>query len=176
MGAVVPPRCFPPQKRERSRCWSLPASDPSPGEVMSFELREARFERQNRMHGERFGFWVSGRVLESLPRLGSDRLQASYSLRSPLRGRTSCVTPLRYVPTAGSSESFPMQKGPPGLPGGPFCVRSQASGIQPQAFRNRVCLLIVCCRLNRDGRWGPMTPLPVVSRAPLRSRCGSAQQ
>jgi len=28
------------------------------------------------------------------------RLQASYSLRSPLRGRTPCVTPLRYVPSA----------------------------------------------------------------------------
>ena len=32
----------------------------------------------------------------------ADRQQAGYSLRSPLRGRTTCVTPLRYVPTAAS--------------------------------------------------------------------------
>ena len=54
-------------------------------------------------HGAGFGislspcvrYWVKG-----LPWLTSEDypLQASYSLRSTLRGRTPCVTPLRYVP------------------------------------------------------------------------------
>ncbi len=99
-------------------CRSLPASDPSPSDVRipeaSFESRVSKIKTQTRILYAGFAFRNS---LHSFPRLGSDREQASYSLRSPLRGRTPCVTPLRYVPAAGYSEGFTDAK------------RRQASGV-----------------------------------------------
>ncbi len=120
-------------------CRSLPASDPSPSEVRipeaSFESRVSKIKTQTRILYAGFAFRNS---LHSFPRLGSDREQASYSLRSPLRGRTPCVTPLRYVPAAGYSEGFTDAKRPARVTGRAFLrqasgVRRQASGVRRQA-------------------------------------------
>ncbi len=121
----------------------MPARDPSLSEVMSFELREASFERPRlkpRAWPPGFSFSKLGTrnsLLESLPRLGSEREQARYSLRSPLRGRTPCVTPLRYVPTAWYSKCLPMQKARPAYWAGLFTsgVRHQASCVLRPSIR-----------------------------------------
>ena len=86
-------------------CRSLPASDPSDSEETDVELRAPSFERQNRQQdamvycSSKLGTRHS--LLESLPRQGSDRLQASYSLRSP--SGPHCV---RYSATLRSYSGF----------------------------------------------------------------------